>query len=186
MHRASGRTLDVFTDMPCVLINTAQDFPDYGKMFFKEEILNITEMTTPNAKFAMKENEQQTSSISIKDKLQVCTISNLELILPEDEEDGEQDLDLTESDSNITKMKPVVGKSKTVYSKHSGICIRPQLFPDAIMHVSFYFEHCTLQILILKFFFIAQKNFNSIILKPSKLYRQKTIYKFGVIPLETK
>lgn len=133
--------------MPCVLINTAQDFPDYGNMFFKEEILKITEMTTPTAKFGNRENEQQTSSISIKDKLE-CTISNIDLTLSEDEGDGEQAQSLTETDSNIQKIWPIIGKSKTVYNKHSGICIRPQLFPDAIMHVSFYFDDCTLNILI--------------------------------------
>lgn len=132
VHLPSGRMLDVYTDMPCILVNTAQNFPNYGKMFFEEKVLEITDIAVPSANFGINGYEQ-TSSVSDEYR----STSNLELI-PEDElnEDYAMDTSSLLSKQLSIHDQPIIGKSKTVYTKHSGICIRPQLFPDAVTHVS--------------------------------------------------
>lgn len=152
VHKQSGRVLDIYTDMPCIYINTAQDFPNYGKSLFKEEVLKVTNIEAPIAKFDKYESEQE-SFMSEEYKFS----SDTELI----EEEHNLDYEIKESSTqvNVQEIMPLKGKSNTIYNKHSGICIRPQLFPDAVVH----------------------KNFNSIILKPSNMYSQQVIYKFGVI-----
>lgn len=121
--------LDVYTNMPCVFINTAQEFPNYGKMLYEEEILKVTEIVTPIAKFGENGNEQG-SSISSEYK----STSDLDLILPEDEDENAMGTPSTQT--NVQEIGPIIGKSKTVYNRHSGICIRPQLYPDAVTHVN--------------------------------------------------
>lgn len=115
--------------MPCVLINTAQEFPNYGKMLYEEEVLKVTEIVTPIAKFGENGNEQG-SSISSEYK----SASDLDLVLLEDED--ENAMGTPSIQTNIQEIGPIIGKSKTVYNKHSGICIRPQLYPDAVTHVN--------------------------------------------------
>lgn len=137
MHKSSGRILDVYTDMPCIYVNTAQDFPSYGKISFKEEVLKVTDIASPMARFGGNENKLESSSISDEYNF----MSNHELIMSENEEEGEHFLKkpLKQVNVHITQDSwPIIGKSKTVYRKHSGICIRPQLFPDAVSHVSSY------------------------------------------------
>lgn len=121
--------LDVYTNMPCVFINTAQEFPNYGKMLYEEEVLKVTEIVTPIAKFGENGNEQD-SSISSEYK----SASDLDLILPEDED--ENAMGTPSIQTNVHEIGPIIGKSKTVYNRHSGICIRPQLYPDAVTHVN--------------------------------------------------
>lgn len=137
LHKKSGRILDIYTDMPCIFVNTAQDFPEYGKMLLNEETLKITEIATPTAKFSINDNYQQSSS-SIYNEYR--SMSDLEPILPEEELEDEYDMKmpLSKTSFNIQENEPIIGKSNTVYNKHSGICIRPQLFPDALAHVSLF------------------------------------------------
>lgn len=122
--------------MPCVFINTAQEFPNYGSMLHKEEILNVTDILSPSAKFGANGYDQ---SHSVKDEY--ASRSDMDLMLQEGE-DEEEDKEYvicrpsTHTYHSVHLGAPIVGKSKTVYSKHSGVCIRPQLFPDAITHVS--------------------------------------------------
>lgn len=130
MHKPSGRILDVYTDMPCIFLNTAQDFQNYGKMLFKEEILKVAEIATPLAIFGENGNEQENS---VYDEYK--STSNLELML-ENEREVEHAMETLFTQSDIQESLPIIGKSKVVYTKHSGICIRPQLFPDAVSHVS--------------------------------------------------
>jgi aldose 1-epimerase len=133
VHLPSGRILDIYTDMPCIFVNTAQNFPIYGKMFFDEEVLKITNISTPNAKFGINGNEQ-TSCVLDEYK----STSDLEM-LPEDEQDEECVIETTSLQSKFNiHDEPILGKSNTVYTKHSGICIRPQLFPDAVTYVSLF------------------------------------------------
>lgn len=132
VHKQSGRLLDIYTDMPCIYLNTAQDFPNYGKSLFKEEILKVTDIETPLAKFNTYENEQQ-SLISEE----YTFLSETELIEEEHNLDYEMKVSSTQVNS-VQEIKPIKGKSNTIYNKHSGICIRPQLFPDAVIHVIFY------------------------------------------------
>lgn len=130
VHKQSGRMLDIYTDMPCIYVNTAQDFPNYGKSLFKEEVLKVTNIETPLAKFDKYENEQE-SFISEEYKF----TSDTELI-----EEHNLDYDIGQSltqVNHVQEIKPIKGKSNTIYNKHSGICIRPQLFPDAVTHVIF-------------------------------------------------
>ncbi|XP_025204615.1 aldose 1-epimerase-like isoform X2 [Melanaphis sacchari] len=152
VHKKSGRMLDIYTDMPCIYINTAQDFPNYGTSLFKEEVMKVTNIEAPLAKFDKYENEQD-SVMSDEYKFE----SDVELI--EEENNLEYEMKTLSQINHIQEIKPIKGKSNTIYSKHSGVCIRPQLFPDAVTH----------------------KNFKSIILKPSNMYSQQVIYKFGVI-----
>lgn len=126
--------LDIYSDMDCVYVNTAQDFPCYGKMAYKEDVMKVTEIATPIAKFA--KTDQQASF----DSGEYMSTNELEYIQDEHEEM------VTESSSTQTNKKvlengPIIGKSHTVYKKNSGICIRPQLFPDAVKHVSL-FNRC--------------------------------------------
>jgi len=119
--------LDIYTDMPCVYINTAQDFPYYGKSLFKEEVMKVTDIEVPLAKFDNYEDEHE-SFISDEYKFE------------SDVEEHNLDYEMKESSTQIDyvqEIKPIKGKSNTIYSKHSGICIRPQLFPDAVTHVIF-------------------------------------------------
>lgn len=136
MHKPSGRLLDIYTDMPCVFVNTAQDFPNYGKMFLDEEVLKITEIDSPIATFGNSGNEQQTNSIGEEN----TSKSELDIMLPEDVEgegEHEEKFPSVQLNQNVQdNINPIIGKSNTVYRKHSGICIRPQLFPDAVTHVS--------------------------------------------------
>lgn len=128
VHKQSGRMLDIYTDMPCIYVNTAQDFPNYGKSLFKEEVLKVTNIEAPLAKFDKYENEQE-SFISEEYKF----TSDTELI-----EEHNLDYDIGQSltqVNHVQEIKPIKGKSNTIYNKHSGICIRPQLFPDAVTHV---------------------------------------------------
>lgn len=129
VHLPSGRMLDVYTDMPCIFVNTAQNFPIYGKTFLNEEVVKVTDITVPIAKFGNNENDQ-TSSASDEYR----STSDLEM-LPEDElnEDNAMENASFRSQPNIYDV-PVIGKSKTVYSQHSGICVRPQLLPVAMSH----------------------------------------------------
>lgn len=123
--------------MPCVFVNTAQEFPNYGKTLIKEEILKVTEILTPMARFGQNGNEQESSN-SDEDQ----SVGDLELMLSENDSKGEHVMEtpLTHSNEhNVQESWPIIGKSKTVYGKHSGICIRPQLFPDAVSHVSITF-----------------------------------------------
>lgn len=131
MHKPSGRILDIYTDMPCVFINTAQDFPSYGKMVFKEEITNVTEIATPIAKFT--KNDPEASSISGEYK----SVSELELPVDEQEEIVTE-TSSSQTNHNVQENRPIIGKSHTVYKKNSGICIRPQLFPDAVIYASLF------------------------------------------------
>jgi len=121
--------LDIYTDMPCIYINTAQDFPNYGKSLFKEEVLKVTDIETPLAKFNIYENEQ---SLMSEDE-EYTFLSDTELI-EEHNLDYEMKVSSTQI-NNIQEIKPIKGKLNTIYNKHSGICIRPQLFPDAVIHV---------------------------------------------------
>lgn len=135
MHKQSGRMLDIYTDMPCIYVNTAQDFPNYGKSLFKEEILKVTNIEAPLAKFDKYEYEQE-SFISEEYKF----TSDAELV----EEEHNLDYEIKQSSTlvnHVQEIKPIKGKSNTIYNKHSGICIRPQLFPDAVTHVIF-FDYC--------------------------------------------
>lgn len=121
--------LDIYTDMPCIYINTAQDFPNYGKSLFNEEVMKVTDIEAPLAKFDKYENEHE-SLISDEYKF----ASDAELI----EEEHNLDYEMKTSSTQINyfhEIKPIKGKSNTIYNKHSGICIRPQLFPDAVTHV---------------------------------------------------
>jgi len=130
--------LDIYTDMPCIYVNTGQDFPNYGKSLFKEEILKVTNIEAPLAKFDKYENEQE-SFISEEYKF----TSDTELV----EEEHNLDYDIKHSSTqanHVHEIKPIKGKLNTIYNKHSGICIRPQLFPDAVTHVIFF---CLLLIL---------------------------------------
>jgi aldose 1-epimerase len=52
----------------------------------------------------------------------------------------------------------ITGKRGVVYGKHSGFCLEAQHFPDSVNH----------------------PNFPSTILRPGKVYRQVTIYRFAV------
>lgn len=131
MHKPSGRILDVYTDMPCIFVNTAQDFQNYGKMLFKEEILKVAEIATPLAVFGENGNEQEENSVYDEYK----SLSNIELML-ENEGEVEHHMETTFTQSDVQESLPIIGKSKVVYTKHSGVCIRPQLFPDAVSHVS--------------------------------------------------
>jgi len=129
VHKQSGRMLDIYTDMPCININTAQDFPNYGKSLFKEKVMKVTDIEVPLAKFDKYENEQE-SYISEEYKF----ASDVELT----EEERNLDYMVKTSSTqinNVHDIKPIKGKSNTIYNKHSGICIRPQLFPDAVTHV---------------------------------------------------
>lgn len=122
--------------MPCVFVNTAQDFPNYGKMFLDEEVLKITEIDSPIATFGISGNEQQTNSIGEEN----TSKSELDIMLPEDVEgegEHEEKFPPVQLNQNVQdNINPIIGKSNTVYRKHSGICIRPQLFPDAVTYVS--------------------------------------------------
>lgn len=117
--------------MPCVYVNTAQEFPNYGKTLVKEEVLKVTEIATPMARFGQNGNDQEESSISDDQ-----SVGDLEQMLPENDGEGECTMETPLVQSNVEESWPIIGKSKTVYGKHSGICIRPQLFPDAVSHVS--------------------------------------------------
>lgn len=133
MHKPSGRMLDIYSDMPCVFVDTAQDFPNYGNMLLKEEVLKVTNITTPIAKFGKNGDEQTASYISDENK----SISDIELLMPENEQEGDYMMETPSMDTEyIQENGPILGKCKTVYTKHSGICIRPQLFPDAVTHVN--------------------------------------------------
>jgi len=127
VHKQSGRVLDIYTDMPCIYINTAQDFPNYGNSLFKEEVLKVTNIEAPLAKFNKYENEQE-SFISEEYKFS----SDTELM---EEHNLDYEIKKSSTQLNIQEIKPLKGKSNTIYNKHSGICIRPQLFPDAVTHV---------------------------------------------------
>lgn len=137
LHTKSGRMLDIYTDMPCIFVNTAQDFPEYGKMLLNEETMKITEIATPTANFSINENYQQSSSYISNE---YRSMSDLEPILLDEELEDEYNLKmpLSKTSFNIQENVPIIGKSNTVYNKHSGICIRPQLFPDALAHVSLF------------------------------------------------
>lgn len=125
--------LDIYTDMPCIFVNTAQDFPEYGEMLFNEEVMKVTEIVTPSAIFGFDDKDQQACSISNEYR----SLSDLKLILPEEQEDEyNMKMDLSEINPNIQENIQIMGKLNTVYKKHSGICVRPQLFPDALAHVS--------------------------------------------------
>lgn len=124
--------LDIYTDMPCVLINTAQDFPNYGKMLLDEEILKITKLVTPIATFGVNGKDQEDFSVAEESKPN----NDFERMLVECYEDEEENVQKISSTSTIEKISPIIGKSNTIYKKHSGICIRPQMFPDAVTHVS--------------------------------------------------
>lgn len=128
--------LDIYTDMPCVFINTAQDFPNYGKMLCKEEILKITDIATPTAKFGKNGNSQQESFISDEYK----STSDIEQFLAEEEQEDDyvsKTPSMVSNDNVGQQSEPIIGKTNIIYSKHSGICIRPQLFPDAVTHASY-------------------------------------------------
>lgn len=125
--------LDIYSDMPCVFIDTAQDFPSYGNKLLKEEVLKITDIATPDAKFGKNGDEQITSYFSEENK----SISDIELLMSENEQEGDYMMEtLSTHTKHVQENKLILGKCKTMYTKHSGICIRPQLFPDAVTHVS--------------------------------------------------
>lgn len=152
MHKPSGRLLDIYTDMPCVFINTAQDFPNYGKMLFQEEIVKITDIATPTAKFGKNGSEELESFISDEYK----SISEQELLLPEEGQDDEfvsKTPSTLSSNNTIQQNEPIIGKTKIVYNKHSGVCIRPQLFPDAVTHVSYFIYYKLILIICISLIF---------------------------------
>lgn len=128
LHKHSGRMLDIYTDMPCIHVNTAQDFPDYGKTLHKEEILKITNIEAPFAKFDSYENEQS----YISDEYNFAS----EIEIMEEEQNLDYVMKASSTQVNhVQEIRPIKGKLNTIYNKHSGICIRPQLFPDAVTHV---------------------------------------------------
>ncbi|XP_050434769.1 galactose mutarotase-like isoform X2 [Adelges cooleyi] len=159
VHKSSGRTLDVYTDMPCIHINTAQDFPDYGNIMIKDEkVTKVTDLISPNAMFGESGSEQHSETA------EDLSIYSLEQLVPEDMEEGNSlQIPTTAYQNNkVKKTNPIIGKSKTIYNRLSGISIRPQLYPDAVTH----------------------KDFVNIILEPSNFYSQRVIYKFGLITNE--
>jgi len=87
--------------------------------------LNVTEILSPSAKFGANGPDKDGPTTSKSDL--------------EDEERGPYVVRArsTHADRGVHEdVLPITGKSNTVYSRHSGICIRPQLFPDAVTHVS--------------------------------------------------
>lgn len=131
MHKPSGRMLDIYTDMNCVCVNTAQDFPSYGKMLFNEDVTRVTEISTPIARFA--KTDHQASSVTGEN----TSTSELEYA-EDDHEETIANISSTQTNHKVSDIGPIIGKSHAVYKKNSGICIRPQLFPDAVKHVSFF------------------------------------------------
>lgn len=131
VHKPSGRMLDIYTDMNCICVNTAQDFPSYGKMLFNEDVIKITEISTPVARFAI--TDHQASSVSGEN----TSTSELEYVQDELEE-MVAEVPSTQTNHKVSEIGLIIGKSHTVYKKNSGICIRPQLFPDAVKHVIFF------------------------------------------------
>ncbi|XP_050543452.1 galactose mutarotase-like [Daktulosphaira vitifoliae] len=157
VHKPSGRTLDVYTDMPCIHVNTAQGFPDYGILDrINKNSAKVTDLVPPSAIFGESGSEHHSEGV------EDTTINSLEQLVSEDMEEGttikipETNLYLN---NKATINSPIIGKSKTIYNKLSGISLRPQLFPDAPNH----------------------DNFGNIITQPSNFYSQRVIYKFGVI-----
>jgi len=118
-------------------VNTAQELPNYGHTLRKEEILNVIDITTPSAKFGASGPDDHWS----EDENELASKSELKLLLLDNENgdrEGGKYVD-TRASSVYTvgnHSVPIIGKSNTVYGRHSGICVRPQLFPDAVTHVS--------------------------------------------------
>lgn len=183
VHKPSGRTLDVYTDMPCIHVNTAQGFPDYGILEkIKENSTNASDSVLPNAIFGESGSEYHSRGA------EETTMNSLEQLISENVEEG---ITLKIPESNLypknkaKKYSPIIGKSKAIYNKLCGISLRPQHFPDAPNHVScnFYRNICK-WFFINSFFYLIylfQRNFGNINVQPSTFYSQRVIYKFGVI-----
>lgn len=122
--------LDIYTDMHCVSVNTAQNFPNYGKMLFKEDVINVTKIASPIAKFGETE---RASSVSGEYKS-----TNESEYLQNVKEEMITETSSTQTNHKVPENGPIIGKLHTVYKKNSGICIRPQLFPDAVKHVNLF------------------------------------------------
>ena len=53
----------------------------------------------------------------------------------------------------------ILGKNKIIYKKHHGLCLETQHFPDSP----------------------NQPDFPNVILQPGEIYKQQTVYKFGLM-----
>lgn len=89
---------------------------------------------------------------------------------------------LPDADADCGKKSNVIGKGGAEYKKHGAFCLETQKHADAINHVipsSINPFERKVMFCIFSFSFL-QGNFPSIILNPGKVYRNETIYKFGV------
>jgi aldose 1-epimerase len=87
---------------------------------------------------------------------------------------------LPDAEADCGKNSTVIGKGGAEYKKHGAFCLETQEYADAINHVS-WLQKEKGKIMLFFCALFPQANFPSIILNPGKVYRNETVYKFGVL-----